>query len=128
MLARLRGKGWLRGAIGVATAFVFAVQMLMAGIAATQMATAGPFDSSAICYGGHSSDDNGAGSPTKQINHATCVICVLASFSAPLPSKVEPAHPIEAFVTAADRPAAQIRLATSRNHNPRTSQGPPQTV
>lgn len=120
-------QGGLKGAIGTATAFVLALQVLLAGVLASEMAAAGPADAFVICYGnGHAGD---APSPDPaRVHHATCVVCAFAPVAAP------PAEIVQAFAVdsvgqpVVRRPMLVPALTTRRHHDPRSSQGPPQAA
>jgi hypothetical protein len=116
----------LRGTVGVAAAFVLALQMLLAGVLATQMAVAAPAGPSAICYGeGHGTDSD---SPSKsRIYHASCAVCTLASFAPPVPDAA-PSLTVVATVHAVVHPLRNVSPLADRHHDPRSSQGPPQAA
>jgi hypothetical protein len=124
----LRRKAWLRGAIGVVAAYVLALQTLLAGIVATQMAVGDPANPFVICYG---SGDNGStesaplDKPRAHVDHANCAICTFAASSPPIPRSPAIARITVAvsFGTVAPAPA----IGNDR-HNPRSSQGPPQSA
>jgi hypothetical protein len=123
-------RGWLRAAVGTATAFVLALQMLLAGTFATQMAVAGPADPFVICYGnGHSQNgsDTQSDSTGTRIHHASCAICALASVAPPV------ADVLQSLVVFATTEALVLSQAAvppraGRHHDPRSSQGPPQAA
>jgi hypothetical protein len=118
-------KGWLRGAVGIAAAYAFVLQMMLVGIVGTQMAAAAP-NPFAICYGeAHDAGANGkTGAP---VNHATCAVCSLLS-SSPLVADASGANVPAPAVTLVLRIVFQhVPGATSR-HSPRSSQGPPQAA
>jgi hypothetical protein len=121
-------RGWLRGAIGTATAFVLALQMLLAGMLATQMAVAGPADPFVICYGsGHGGDDAQPGSSGTRVHHASCVICAFASAAPPVADVVQSLAVMVATQVVVS-PCVPALPSASRHHDPRSSQGPPQAA
>ena len=125
MFRVLRGNRWLKGAIGIAAAYIIAAQMMLAGLAAAQMAATDHADQNVICYGS-GAPDSGSKGATK-IHRASCVICAVASFSPPIPDVV---------TACAFGPTAEIALQVpppaplshAPQDTPRTSRGPPQTV
>lgn len=122
MLAVLRTRSRVKGWAVIACAYAFALHMLLAGVVATQMAVADPAHAT-ICYG-NPDQDGGATGGTARIHHSACVVCALASLTAP-PCDGTQAHPLRSVV-AAERCfacAAPERLA--QRHTPRSSQGPP---
>jgi hypothetical protein len=124
-----RANSRLRTVVAIATAYAFALQLLLTGILATQMAvasaaSANPF---AICYSGTPAggDHNGAGTPTA---HQTCCnVCAVAWIAPPSPPASQPS--VIRFVSAvAFRAAAAPPALAGQTHSPRTSQGPPQVA
>lgn len=125
----LRTKGGLRTWVAVMAAHVFVLQLLLAGIVATQMAVAAasPTDPFAICHGGEMSADTGHEQPGPAAVHQHCSICTFAS-TPPL-SPVTSQSNVIAFgnVVAFWTPTAPSSLV-DQSHSPRTSQGPPQVA
>jgi hypothetical protein len=122
----LHHRQWVRGAVGVAAAFVLALQMLLAGMLATQMAVAAPASPFVVCYGeGHGTVSDSPSKPA--IHHASCAVCTLASFAAPVP---EAAASLVAIATghAVVQPLRSVSPRADRHHTPRSSQGPPQAA
>jgi len=125
MLAAIRAKTWLRAAVGVGCAYALALQMLLAGAVATQMAAAGPVDG-IICISGHSpdsQDDNNGG----RVPHFHCVVCALVTFGSP-PLDTVQGQPFPVVVAAGTQAAVTASASLNRRHTPRSSQGPPQTA
>jgi hypothetical protein len=128
MLNFLRQSTGLRGAIGVMAAYALALQMLLAGMAGAQMAAADPAALSVICYGategGHDTPSPNSGKP---VNHVTCVVCSVASLAPQLPETATPVVVRFAMATAYV-PARNAVHTAARRHDPKSSQGPPQTA
>jgi hypothetical protein len=112
---------------GFAVSLVLSLQLMLAGVIATQMAVAAGNSPFEICYGADSSTggshDNGS-SPI-HANHAPCVICSFASVSAPAPTVGTFVIFRTGFVAAYVAATSPAAIAGER-HNPRLSQGPPQ--
>jgi hypothetical protein len=130
MFKFLRQKAGLRGAIGVVAAYAFALQMLLTGLAGAQMAAADPTGQFVTCYGAegdHGASSNDSGTNTPRVNHVTCVVCGVASLVPPLP---EAANPVvfRSGVAAAYVSVYGRRHVADRRHDPKSAQGPPQTV
>ena len=123
-----RQQSCLKGAVGAVVAFVFALQMMLAGIAATQMAAADPADPFVICYGSDHAPDGDTGSGKgAPVHHAACAICVLAAFSPPVPEAAT-LQLVRGSASAALHLAPQVQHGPASKHDPRSSQGPPQTA
>ncbi len=101
-----------------------ALQLLLAGAVAVQMAAQPPLDRSVICYGaGLPADDGGAGDGGP-LRHLACIICVFATL-APLIADGG-AHLLLRDAHADLRPDAPPRLVpVAPSYSPRSSQGPP---
>jgi hypothetical protein len=124
VLAGLRANRWLRSAAGIGCAYALALQMLLAGVVATQMAVAEPANA-VICYGNHSGDGGTSGG--ERIHHAACVVCALASLAAPACDATQ-AYPLRLAVTADIHFISALPAHAGRRHTPRSSQGPPATA
>ena len=121
-------KSWLIRAVGGATAYVFAIQIVLAVSLASQMAV-DHGDAHAICHslgldGATRKQDEPSNRPDR---HALCGICTIAAYvpilyEAPSGLMVWPRQ-FAVRVTEFDGPAFSIR-----RHEPRSSQGPPLAV
>ena len=123
----VRTKSLLKGVVGVATAYLFAIQLILAAVVATQMAVPGELD--AICHNVEAAGSNAPQKPPAQSpdHHTGCPICAFASGVPPLPDaspslQNQPALEISAITTA------WLAISSGRQHEPRSSQGPPATV
>jgi hypothetical protein len=125
MMRLMRRLAWLRAAVGLTAAYVLALQMLLGGVAATQMAVADPA-ASIICYGDHQQSGQDGKTGTR-IHHASCVVCALASLAPPVPEIADVLAPVAVAATAVSTAIAVLPPARLR-HEPRTSQGPPATA
>lgn len=125
-MAFVRWKTWLRGAVGITAAYALALQMLLTGIAATQMAAADSASPFVICYGSHA-QDGGGGNDSTRIHHASCVACAFVAFSSPVPETAAPFVRVEP-TEAAPPSGPQIPRNAALHRTPRSSQGPPQSV
>jgi hypothetical protein len=122
----LRRRVWMRAAIALFSAYTLVVQVLLANIIATQMAVTSPADPFAICYG-TGGNPPGHDQPAGHVSHSHCVVCSFASFAPPLPHAIA----VTAFVQSSVEPvffAARMFAPARARHDPRTSQGPPQTA
>jgi hypothetical protein len=122
----VRTKSLLKGAVGVATAYLFALQLILAAAVATQMAA--PNELQAICHGVEAAaptvPEKG---PVQADHHVGCPICAFASGIPPLPDS-RPSLPNRRSL---EKPATAIflfRKSSRRQHEPRSSQGPPPVV
>lgn len=113
----------LRSLTALAAVYAFALQVMLAGIVATEMAAADPAVATALCSGANGTADRD-GAPA---HHGPCVVCAFASFSPPLPQTVEPAvlRPGLAVAFAPTAPAFSIE---SRRRDPQSARGPPQAA
>jgi hypothetical protein len=127
VLALFRRRSAIRAWVALAASYAFALQLLLAGIVATQMTVAASADPFVICVGDPSSPDGSHGGNDPHAAHQACAICTFAS-SAPLLSAV--GHPVPlAIEAAATFHSAAVALAvTGGRHSPRSSQGPPRNV
>lgn len=125
MLAVLRADGWLRRVAGIGCAYAFALQMLFAGVLATQMAVASPLDA-VICASGQPANAQG-GNSGGHVHHFHCVACALVTFATP-PLDAAHVQPVPAVIAAPLQPAAAALAAINPRHTPRSSQGPPRTA
>jgi hypothetical protein len=125
VLQILRRKTGLRTAIGIAAAYALVLQMVLVAVLAPQMAMASVdgLAFSAICHSDGTADD-GTG-PANAARHNACAVCVqahaapgLAPLAATLPVRI--ASAARFVVVPPHAPARQ------RQHDPRSSQGPPQ--
>ena len=126
-LALFRRRSAVRAWVAVATAYAFALQLLLTGIVLTQMTVGASADPFVICSSDAGSPDGSHGGNGSHAAHQACAICSFAS-SAPLFAAA--GHPIPLAIEAAAvfHPAAIGLAAPSGRHNPRSSQGPPQHV
>ena len=123
----IRTESLLRAVIGVATAYLFALQLILAAAFATQMAVPGELQ--AICHGVEVVlPDVPQKTPAQSADHHIgCPICAFASSVPPLPN---------AFRGLPNRPSLEIPAITTawfaksagKQHEPRSSQGPPPVV
>ena len=110
---------------GIGCAYALALQMLLAGVIATQMAVAGPLDA-AICASGQS-PVGPDGSSRGQAHHLHCTVCALVTFAAP-PLHAAQAQRVRTVIAATLQPAPATLAPINPRHTPRSSQGPPQTA
>jgi hypothetical protein len=114
----------VRGLIGILASQIIALQLLLAGIVATQMAVRASDDPFVICHGNGQSAPSQPGKTSSSIYHAACAICAFAAHAAPVP--VDTSHvAILDVLTTAIASVTPLAIATSDRHSPRTSQGPP---
>jgi hypothetical protein len=123
-VAQLRTSKW-RALVGLLAAYAFALQIILTGVAAGQMAAVSGADPFAICYSEHGGDQQPAG--TKTAHQTCCIVCAtapLAHLSAPTNTlAVAQLGNDVTFQGVSERVTPLVRL-----HSPRTSQGPPQVA
>ncbi|HVG52227.1 MAG TPA: hypothetical protein VM867_11400 [Xanthobacteraceae bacterium] len=128
MLNFLRRHSGLRSVAANAAAFVFALQLILAGLISTQMAAnaaAGHASFFELCYGaGAPSDDGSAGT---KVFHQTCAVCAFSAAAPPLP-EVAAAGRVVFSILVVHVAVEQSSLTSERRHESRSSQGPPQTA
>lgn len=119
-----QGGGW-RGATSIALAYVFLLQVFLAGLAVSQMAFAATSDSTWVCRGGTSAGGPGGPAESPGEHAACCDLCAFSATSPLLPPPLATGLP-ERRVVAADllRPGRTFAPPVAR-HEPRSSQGPP---
>ena len=127
VLALFRRRSAIRAWVALAAGYAFALQLLLAGIVATQMTVGASADLFAICSGDSHSPDGAPGGSDPHAAHQACAICAFVP-STPLLSAV--GHPVPRAIEAAATfdPAALAPAVASGRHDPRSSQGPPQNV
>ena len=128
VVAWWRRRALLRGMVGVFAGQLLALQFLLAGIIATQMAAAQPADPFAICFGGHAAfDSSGQADPqrTTHPQHTTCVVCAFASHAPPIAADVSQLVAAPVGATPIALPATALAVDRAGRYGPRLSQGPP---
>jgi hypothetical protein len=125
VLAILRADHWLKRVAGIGCAYALALQMLLAGAVATQMAVAAPLDA-AICVAGHAPDGQD-GNSGGHAHHFHCTVCALVTFAAP-PFDAVQAQLAPAVVAAPLQPQPAALAPVNPCHTPRSSQGPPRAA
>ena len=127
MSRRVRRSAWLGHAVSVIFAFALAFQLIATSFLATQMAVAPSTDAVALCSG-HASDDGAdTGKVRDHSGHVTCLVCAFASSVPPLPEAAT-VFTLRAGVTASFPPISPAGVIAACRHDPRCSQGPPQTA
>jgi DUF2946 family protein len=127
MSASWRRNRFIRGLVGILAGQILVLQVLLAGIVATEMALGASPDALAICHGNDRTAPAEPGKGGSNYRHATCVICAFASLGPPVPTG-------PALVAVVPGPAAvhailaSLPIPTSDRHSPRTSQGPPKSA
>ena len=126
-MARARQKTLLKQVVGVAAAYLFAIQVIFVGALAAQMAAA--TDPQVICHNTEAAFPVGTQkTPTKPAGHHTgCPICAFAGSVPTLPGAVPEVltrSPLEIL----SRATIWLARASSKQHEPRSSQGPPTLV
>jgi len=121
-------KSWLQRAVAGATAYIFAIQIILAGALAAQMAIR-PSSAEVICHSaGFDSQTDQRQNPVHPADHqAPCGICGFAGFTPILSeaTSIAPPWPRRTSVRLVEADKA-ILLAGRRE--PRSSQGPPFAV
>ncbi|RAI46190.1 hypothetical protein CH341_00375 [Rhodoplanes roseus] len=115
----------LRRVVGLVAAYALALQMLLAGIVATEMAVAGDAAAATLCFGAPDGPD-ASGTSHPPTPHSPCAICAFASAAPPLPGLAGLALP-----QAGRRIRRRVRTTArrcARRRDPRSSRGPPPAV
>jgi outer membrane receptor protein involved in Fe transport len=76
----------VRGLIGILASQIIVLQLLLAGIVATQMAVRASADAFVICHGNGQSSPSQPGETNSPNYHAACAICAFAAHAAPVPA------------------------------------------
>ena len=126
-LALFRRRSGIRAWVAIAAGYAFALQLLLAGIVATQMTVGASADPFVICSGDPNSQDSSHGGNDPHAARQACAICTFASSAPLLPAVGHPIAPAVEAVAAFHTVAAPLAITSSR-HSPRSSQGPPQDV
>ncbi|WP_322517286.1 hypothetical protein SR870_07020 [Rhodopseudomonas palustris] len=127
MIGWWRRQGGIRRAVGVIAGQLFVVQLLLAGVVATEMAVADAIGIPTICSSSVAPTGDGSDHSNTPIHHVTCSICTFASLSGPLP---EP-DVVAILRTSLDVGSGSDSISTIREADrfePRSSQGPPQAA
>ncbi len=120
-------RGWFWRLTACAAGPLVALQLLLAGIVAVQMAAELPPDPSVICYGAGQPDADDPASGAGHAVHTACAICAFAAL-APLLASGSPAQLLRnAFARLSIDTALPAAVATLA-YSPRSSQGPPQSA
>jgi len=114
--------------IGVILSYVLAVQLVAMGLVATRMAIAASEDAIELCHGLASGDETPDTDKTSHHGgHGACLVCAFASVSPPLPETATVFSRRSGSAVSLRLKSAFGRMGDDR-HEPRTSQGPPQTA
>ncbi|MFT3938099.1 MAG: hypothetical protein QM576_11550 [Rhodopseudomonas sp.] len=100
------------------------MQLLLAGVVATQMAVAANGLTTEICSSIDSHSTDHAGSKAR-LKNASCAVCGLASFSAP-PLQFSTAPLLGPVLNVAHSRICSEPIRRADRFEPRSSQGPPQ--
>jgi hypothetical protein len=117
-------KSWWKRALSAALAQFVAIQLVLSAAAAVQMVTAAPVDAAVLCADNHGGTSGDGGQNHVVVHHGFCAVCTYAAHGAPLPGAISVHHEGCSFAHA-PRPNTSTVAITSRQHDPRTSQGPP---
>jgi hypothetical protein len=123
--AFFRTKKGVRSWVAVAASYAFVLQLMLTGIAATQMAAANGAELFVICHDDGASPDT-SGDGGTHANHQTCAVCTFVS-STPLLSAL-PVLPTAVTASRVIHAVAASRADVAQRHDPRSSQGPPQNA
>jgi len=126
-VARVRQKTLLKQVVGVAAAYLFAIQVIFVGALAAQMVAA--TDPQVICHSTEAALPVGTQKTPAQPagHHSGCPICAFAGSVPPLPGAV-PEALIRSPLEIASRASVWLARSSSKQHEPRSSQGPPPLV
>jgi len=121
-------KSWLQRAVAGATAYVLAMQIILAGALAAQMVIT-PSSAGFICHSaGFDNQTNQRHNPGHPPDrHAPCGICTFAGF-APILLDATSIVSYWSRQTNVRFVQADIAILLVKRHEPRTSQGPPLAV
>jgi hypothetical protein len=129
MLARLRTRSTGGTVVAIAAAYCLALQAILAAILLPQMqfrADAAPGDHLVICHS-ESTAGSGPAEPSDAARHAACAVCVQAHATVDA-APPRASLPAAAVAYAAYRLPTPAVHAAQRPHEPRSSQGPPQSA
>lgn len=124
MLGWLRRKAGLRTAVSAVTAPILALQLLLAGMIATQMAVPAPTFAAAICHSIDGSAGTDLPTPGSHLGHQHCAVCAFAAGTPVLPGG-GPSIPTRLVPLVAISTTVSDVATLERRHEPRLSQGPP---
>ena len=129
MLAHLRARGGLRAIVAMTTAYVVALQMLLAAVLTAPMAlaAASATDLFVICHSDGTASGKDTSAPSAPVQHDACAVCVQAHSMAAA-AEAAPAMPVRRVSYARFASAEPGAPAGVRHHDPRSSQGPPRNV
>lgn len=119
-----RQRSWWRRALSVALAQFVAIQLVLSATVAVQMVTAAPVDAATLCADDHGGPSSDGGNGHAVVHHGFCAVCAFASHAAPLPGATSVLDEGRSFAHA-PRPNASAVAIVTRQHDPRSSQGPP---
>jgi hypothetical protein len=114
----------LRAGVGFVVGQLVALQLLLVGVVATQMAAGSAASPFAICYGSSQSPDGTGTGSNPHVKHTSCVVCAFASCAPPLLSF----KPFAANLHVASATFHAVRhglIGDADRYDPRQSQGPP---
>lgn len=117
-------KSWWKRALSVALAQFVAIQLVLSAAVAVQMATAAPVAAAMLCADDHGGSSGDGGNGHAVVHHGFCAVCAFATHAAPLPGAISVLDAARSFADA-PRPNASTVALAPRQHDPRTSQGPP---
>ncbi|MBI5132181.1 MAG: hypothetical protein HZA66_22285 [Rhodopseudomonas palustris] len=127
MFGWLRRHSGIRRTVGVIVGQLFALQLLLAGVVATQMAAAEASGLPAICSSSAAPTSDGSDHSKSPIHHVACPICAFASLAGSLPDAAAAAV-LRTALDAGPSGASITTIGDADRFEPRSSQGPPQAV
>ena len=119
-----RHSSWWRRAISIALAQFIALQLVLSAAIAVQMVAPTPVDAATICSDSHSGTPGNGGQSNAVLHDGLCAVCAFVAHATPLPAPVA-VHYQRQSTALALHPDLPAVAAISRQHDPRTSQGPP---
>lgn len=117
-------RSWWKRTLSVALAQFVAIQLVLSAVVAVQMVTAAPVDAATLCADDHGGPSGDGGQNHAVVHHGFCAVCTFAAHAAPLPGSVSLHDKGRGFGPALRPNTSTVAIAT-RQHDPRTSQGPP---
>ena len=117
-------RSWWKRALSVALAQFVAIQLVLGAAVAMQMVAAAPVNAATLCADDHGVPSGDGGNGHAVVHHGFCAVCAFATHAAPLPGAISLLNEGRRFADAPQPRASTVAIAT-RQHDPRTSQGPP---
>ena len=117
-----RQQSWWKRVLNVALAQFVAIQLVLGAALAVQMVSIAPVEAAILCADGHGPSDDGR--PGDVVHHGLCAACAFAAHATPLPGPISVHYQRRGLAHTLQPNSAAVAIV-ARQHDPRTSQGPP---